>query len=346
MAVPRMRFCMNGGTLKQPLAEVVPLWRGYDAAGIDIGMSDSPRQFRELYVALTVCALNTSRVRVFPCVTNPVTRHPSVTAAAMLSLHELAPGRIGLGIATGDSALWSVGLKTATVAHLRAYILAVKALLRGEEAEWQGHTFRAEWSAWSPPLEIPVYVACSGPKVLRMAAEVADGAVVTMGFAPEDIADVHAIVAAGSAAAAREAGDFAVWWNADVTFAATVEEAMAESIGWGTNWLTMGSLEGKRIPEDYKPLLKELNADSHNLATAYKTAGRNRLLVERAKKLGLHDWLIERSPQLWGPPGNVIDRLEKLAELGLRNWVFYGGRLEDKVGHLNTLSREVMPHFA
>ena len=346
MAGPKMRFCMNGGTLRQPVPAEVPLWQAYDAAGIDIGMPDSSRQYRELYVATTVCVLNTERVRVFPSVTNPVTRHPSVTAAAMLSLHELAPGRIGLGIATGDSALWSVGLKPARVAYLRDYIVAVKSLLRGEEAHWQGQTFRAEWSAWAPPVDIPVFVACAGPKVLRMAAEVADGVIAAIGFSPEDIEDVHTIVGEGLAASGRKPEDFEVWWTADITFAGSVEEAATQSLGWGTSWLTISTLEGKRIPEDLRERVKEMNADAHVLAKSYKTPGRNRLIVERAKELGLYDWLISRSPRLWGTPADVVGRFEDLAGQGIANWVIHGGRIEDKAAHLDLLTLEVMPRFA
>ena len=346
MAGPKLRFCMNGGTLRQPVPAEVPLWQAYDASGVDIGMPDSSRQYRELYVATTVCALHTSRVRIYPSVTNPVTRHPSVTAAAMLSLHELAPGRIGLGIATGDSALWSVGLKPARVAHLRDYIVAVKALLRGEEAHWQGQTFRAEWSAWTPPVEIPVFVACAGPKVLRMAAEVADGAIAALGFAPEDIDGVHTTVAEGLAASGRKAEEFEVWWTADITFAESVEEAAAQSLGWATNWLTIGTLEGKRIPESFRERIKEMNADAHVLAKSYKTPGRNRLMVERAKKLGLYDWLVSRSPRLWGTPADVSARFEELAGQGVTNWVIHGGRIEDKFAHFDILTREVMPRLA
>jgi hypothetical protein len=42
----------------------------------------------------------------------------------------------------------------------------------------------------------------------------------------------------------------------------------------------------------------------------------------------------------------VIGRFEDLAAKGLKNWVIHGGRIKDKVAHLDMLSREVMPHLA
>ena len=71
---------------------------------------------------------------------------------------------------------------------MREYILAVKALLRGEPAIYRGQTFEQAWSSWEPR-DVPIYVACSGPKVLSMASQVADGVVVTMGFAPGERRD-------------------------------------------------------------------------------------------------------------------------------------------------------------
>src|SRR5215467_9150887 len=72
---------------------------GYDTAWI----ADSHLVCRDLYVTHTACALGTTRIRLGPGVTVPHTRHVSVTASAILTLEELAPGRIVLGMGTGGS---------------------------------------------------------------------------------------------------------------------------------------------------------------------------------------------------------------------------------------------------
>ena len=337
-----MKFCLQFPP-DRPIPELAKLWRAADAAGIDtLTVSDSPLRVHEMYILATLCAREAAQARILTCVTNPVTRHPSVAASALLSLNELAPGRIAFGIATGDSALWGVGLKSATVARLREYILAMKALLRGESATWQGTTFAGAWSDWQP-INIPVYVACSGPKTLRMAAQVADGLILAMGFAPEDIDHIRGIIDDACAEIGRDPNSLDLWWNADVTFAPSIAEASEASLGWGVSWLTMGSLEGKRIPERYKAALLELNADTHNLTAVYRTPGRGRLMVERAKRAGLYDWLVSRSPRLWGTPEDVSRRLAELADMGLANWIFFTGRTEDKFGLIDKLTHEVMP---
>jgi len=138
-------------------SEVGEIAGALERAGIsDMGIVDSPLVCRDLYVGCVASLLQTDKLRVHTAVTNPVTRHPSVTAGSALSLCELAPGRVVIGIATGDSAVWGVGLKPAKVSELCEYIIALKTLLRGEEAVFQGNTFRGHWKDFDPSLAPPI----------------------------------------------------------------------------------------------------------------------------------------------------------------------------------------------
>ena len=120
---------------------MVELAKAAERAGLsDFGVVDSPLIGRDLYVSCAACLLETSSLRVQTVVTDPATRHPSVTAGSVLSMADLGPGRVAIGIATGDSAVWGVGLKPAKIAHMCEYIVALKALLRGEPATNQGAT--------------------------------------------------------------------------------------------------------------------------------------------------------------------------------------------------------------
>ncbi len=343
----RMKFSV---VCSQDMAvpDAVKLWQTCEDAGLDmIGVVDSPTVFRELYVAATLAATGTKRAQVMTYVTNPLTRHPAVTAGAMLSLNELAPGRIAMGIGTGDSAAWSVGLKPATVARIRDYILTVKALLRGERVTWDGQSFEPVWSRFQP-FDLPVYVAAAGPKVLTMAAEVADGAVVGVGFSADDIAGASAIIAAGLKSSGRSADRFDTWWNARVVFADSVAEAERLSLGWYPVWLTMGTLEGKNIPRDFEAKVKALNADAHDVRAAYRTPGRDKLIVERAKELGIYDWLMARSPRIFGTPADIARRLGELRDQGLANWVLIAmgpTPTTPKTDLIASLARDVLPRL-
>ena len=335
------------------VADGIRLWQACEAAGLDlVGPADSQNLMRELYVCLTAIAMSTERARIMSYATNPVTRHPSVTAAAFVALEELAPGRMMMGIATGDSALWSMGRKPARLRRLRDYIGAVKGLCAGEEVAWEGCRFKPRWARFEP-FDLPTYVMCSGPKVLRMAAEVADGAVVHMGFAPDDLAHVREIVDEGRRAAGKDPATFDLWWNAPVVFDESYEAAAARNIGWLPRWLTMGSLEGKGIPKPLRDKVRQLNADQHSLDLVYRGRDRERILVERARELGIYDWLMSRSARLLGPPAHVAERMNELAgREGLVQWILFlysaattpvSGAVEERLRLIEVLRDEVMP---
>ena len=281
---------------------------------------DSPTVERDVHLASAACALNTTDLKIVTAVTNPVTRHPSVTAAAYLQLEELAPGRIVCGIATGDSALWGVGLKAAKVAEMREYILAVKAMLRGETASWRGARFRGQWRSWEP-FDLPVYVACAGPRTMRMAAQVADGLILSVGVAPEDLEWAQNQIEEACREVHRDPATLEIWHLAEVTFADSAEAASARSLGIFAHWLTLGGTKGKRIPREYEPLLAELNADTKSIERSYRDQDRGRVLVERAKRLGVYEWLMSRSARLWGTPEEMRRRLDELRALGASKWL-------------------------
>src|SRR5436305_14498760 len=101
---------------------------GFDAFWV----ADTHLIWREAWVLLGAIARETSRIEIGPGVTHPIVRHPSLIAAAIATLAELAPGRVNLGIGIGDSGPANMGLPRATLKQLESAILDVKALLRGE----------------------------------------------------------------------------------------------------------------------------------------------------------------------------------------------------------------------
>jgi 5,10-methylenetetrahydromethanopterin reductase len=342
-----LSFCLNF-LQDRPLSTVRTWWEACDAAGIDfVGVPDSPMIARELVVSAAYCAASTRTVGVMTAVTNPVSRDPSVLASSLLTLDELAPGRIACGIGTGDSALWSVGLRPARIAQLQAFVQALRGLLRGEQVEYRERTFAPAWQDWEPPARVPVYVACAGPKVLRMAAQTADGVIVFMGFAPENIALVRTTIEEGCAEVGRDPSELRVWWQTTVNFADTVEEAMERSLGVNTSWMTMRSLEGKQIPEEVVGKLVRFNADMEDVAAAYGDHDRGRVLVERAKEQGIYEWIVSRAPGFWGPPEVIAARLEEYADAGMTDWQFYVAPFHgDRVSFIESFTRGVLPRLA
>ena len=169
-----------GFTLKpdHDLARTVALTRQAEAAGFDYGwIFDSHVIWREPYVALTLMAQATDRLRLGTCVTNPATREPSVTASTLAVLDELSSGRMDLGIGRGDSARRVLGKPPTTMATLEEAITVIKALVEGRAIEYEGTELRLPWTgSWT----LPVWVAGYGPMALAMTGRVADGLILQL----------------------------------------------------------------------------------------------------------------------------------------------------------------------
>jgi alkanesulfonate monooxygenase SsuD/methylene tetrahydromethanopterin reductase-like flavin-dependent oxidoreductase (luciferase family) len=139
---------------------------------------------------------------------------PPGLAAQAATLAQLSAGRFVLGLGTGGygPAFWaSVGLADRPIAVMREYVTQVRALLGGERVTASQAAIGAGSPGWPrsaslgvadlPPA--PVYLAALGPQMLRLAGEVADGALLNWAT-PEHIATSRAWIDEGCARAGRD----------------------------------------------------------------------------------------------------------------------------------------------
>ena len=160
-------------------------WRTIEASGFDaLGIPDTPLLLREGFVALTACAIDTSRIGLMMTVTNAQTRDPSVMAGLMRALEDLAPGRVSFGFGAGDSSTYGTGLTGTPRAAMAAYIQTVRALAAGEEATFGDRKLHAAWRDWEP-WRPRILVSAHGARALELAGRVADGVLSGYGVLPE-----------------------------------------------------------------------------------------------------------------------------------------------------------------
>jgi len=163
-----------GFTLKpdHSLERVASLTRLAERCGFTHGwVFDSHVLWKEPYVLLTLMAQNSTRLRLGPCVTNPATREPSVTASALAVLQILSKGRMDLGIGRGDSARRVLGKKPTTLDDLEEATVAIRDLCEGGTVTYDGIALTLDWAE---PYDLPVWIAGYGPKALALTGRVAE----------------------------------------------------------------------------------------------------------------------------------------------------------------------------
>jgi 5,10-methylenetetrahydromethanopterin reductase len=170
-----------------------------EQAGFDeVWFPDSQLLWRDVFSVASVAALQTSTITLGTAVTNVVTRHPSVIASAARTVGELAPGRFVLGVGIGDSAVHPAGLRQSRGTELRDAIATIRGLLAGEAV-----SFGPVRSRLRDPVRVPIQMAASGPRNLRLAGEIADGVILLSGASLTLVGRAIERVREGAAAAAR-----------------------------------------------------------------------------------------------------------------------------------------------
>jgi 5,10-methylenetetrahydromethanopterin reductase len=185
----------------EPVEQMVRLAQLAESLGFEtVWIGDSHLIWREPYVTMTACALQTSRVRIGTGVTNPLTRDVTVTASGFLALQELTRGRMVLGLGLGDSAVRTMGARPVTLKTLEAAIDQIRRLHRGESVPTAGGSQRLLAASGTP---VPIYIAGSGPRLLELGGRLADGVIMLVGVDSRFVEAGIAQVRRGAAAAGR-----------------------------------------------------------------------------------------------------------------------------------------------
>jgi 5,10-methylenetetrahydromethanopterin reductase len=323
--------------LPESLTGFAALCRDVEASGFDLlGVADSQSVFREMYVALTVAALNTTRVRLGPLVTNPLTRHLVVTASAISSVDEVSGGRAMLGIGSGDSAIFTIGAPPATLAGLEESIVTLGRLTSGAAIDRAGRRWQVHRSA----RRVPVYLAAEGPRTLELAGRLADGVIVGLGLTPEVIRLSLAAIERGARAAGRTLDDVDIWWFAKTNVADTRAQAVNPirmALAASANHAFRFTLERKGVPADLhekiRALQREYDAHRHEIADAGN--------ADLTDRWGLTEFLADRFA-IAGTPDDCVAQIRRAMSAGARQFVITGF-VPDPHTFIHRWMREIAP---
>ena len=162
-----------GISQREPISHTVEVVKSAESLGFDSAwIADVQLSMKDCYTALTLCAVNTSTIQLATGVTNPVTRHPTTIANGFTALNEISNGRAIIGLGSGWTGVYSIGLKPATIKFLEESINTINTLCEGGEVVGpDGNAYHLVTATG----KIPIYVAANQPRILAMCGRVADG---------------------------------------------------------------------------------------------------------------------------------------------------------------------------
>ena len=176
--------------------------------------------FRDCYVGLTLIAHHTKRINIGTCVTEPYARHPIITAAAIGSLAEIAPGRTWLGIGAGGRGFRAMEIERRRPAvAIREAVHVIRNLLAGEMVHYMGEviSLNERQLDFIPPPNIPIMIATGfGRSIQRLAGEIGDAAMLANYATPETIRRGLERITEGATLAGRSIDDFHLISRVDV----------------------------------------------------------------------------------------------------------------------------------
>jgi len=265
----------------------------------------------------------TSRVVIGTSVVTPTFRyHPSIVAQAMATLGTLFPGRVLLGVGTGESLndvpatgmVWPPFKERFN--RLSEAIDLIHHLWHEDRVTFEGQYYRTENATIydRPEIPIPLYVAASGPTAARLAGKVADGFICTSGK-PRELYTETLLpkVAEGIEKAGRDPDDVAYMIEMKVSFDNDLGRAMEDTRHWAALALSPEEKIGIEDP-----------AEMERLADA--------LPIERAASR----WIVSADPD------EHVERLADMIDLGFTHLVFHAPGTEQR-RFLDLYAQQVLP---
>ncbi|HET6531929.1 MAG TPA: glucose-6-phosphate dehydrogenase (coenzyme-F420) [Actinoplanes sp.] len=273
---------------------------------------------------LGALAARTERVLIGTSVLTPTFRyHPAVVAQAFATLGCLAPGRVILGVGSGESlnevALglqWPDGKER--FARLKEAVTLIRQLWTGERVTFEGTYFRTENATVydRPGQPVPIYIGASGPAATRLAGRVADGFITTSGKGHDlYTGTLLPAVREGADRAGRSLDDIDLMIEVKVSFDPDLERARNDTHYWGALAL---SPEEKTGVED--PVEMQRRADA--------------LPVERT----VTRWIVSADAE------EHATKVAEYLDMGFKHLVFHApGPDQDRF--LRLYSEEVLPRL-
>jgi 5,10-methylenetetrahydromethanopterin reductase len=281
-------------------ADLARIVRLLEELGYDTLWYGNEKFYRDPWIGLTLASTITPTLRLGTFIADPYTLHPALIAVAAATLDEVSNGRAVLLLGAGGTGLDRLGLaRRKPVQALREAIGVIRPLLAGESVDFDGETVAVNGVrlAFSTRPDLPIYVAGRGDKVLGMAGEVADGAMIATYATPRGVAHALEQLTKGAERAGRSVGDLMLisrvdgWIDDDPERARDALRPMiARLLASSHPDRSFVDAVGVDIPAELQTVIQERNRDraqaaahlvSDELVDAFSWAGTGEQVLER-----------------------------------------------------------------
>ena len=275
------------------------------------------------YSWLAAAGERTKRVLLGTSVTTPTFRyHPAVVAHAFATLGSLYPGRMILGVGSGEHLNEGpLGIEWPEMkerfARLREAVALIRQLWSEQFVTFEGEYYRTKNATIYdlPEQPVPIYVAASGPQVAKYAGRAADGFICTSGKGMELYSDVLLpALAEGAAAANRDATGIEKMIEVKVSFDSDRGRAMEDTKIWAALALPAEDKAGVDDPREMERRAKQVEGVAHRR------------------------WLVSNDPD------EHIEQLRPYLDLGFTHLVFHAPG-DDQSRFLKLYGAEILPRL-
>ncbi|CAM3376503.1 glucose-6-phosphate dehydrogenase (coenzyme-F420) [Occultella aeris] len=273
---------------------------------------------------LGAAAASTERVLLGTSVLTPTLRyHPGVVAQAFATLGCLAPGRVILGVGSGEAMNesplgleWPAGKER--FARFKEAIALIQALWAGERVTIEGNYYSTRNATIYdlPESPVPIYIAASGPAATRLAGRLGDGFICTSGKGRELYTEtLLPALADGAAKSARTLADLDLTIEVKVSFDTDRARAMDVTRNWGALALTSEEKTGVEDPVEMQRLSDALPVE--------RTASR---------------WIVSDDPD------EHVDAIWAYVEMGFTHLVFHDPGA-DQAAFIERYAEHILPRL-
>jgi 5,10-methylenetetrahydromethanopterin reductase len=312
----------------------VPAAVAAERDGFDIFLlTDSQCLRGDVYTQLVLCGKETDTILLGTGVTNPITRHPSVTAASITGVHAECGGRAILGIGRGDSAVLHVGCKPAKLSVYAEYVQQVQSYLLGEQVDQNGFPSRLRWLDQLEIGKVPLDMVGSGPKSLALAATIADRVTLAVGADPERIVWGIEQIHRGAKAVGRNPAEIRIGAYINIAVGkdnATARDSIKGSVATFAHFSAAPGADFDNQPAVMQKVTGQLLTEYDTMHHTEGAALHTRHLTD-----SFIDWF-----SVIGTADNVTGKLQPLIKLGLSHIYFVGSGRDQLVKEVIPALRE------